>query len=305
MKKNLVRNIVISIIMLVFIGVCFNPRSFAAKGVSNEVQDQMDNDRLRSLTVVGYTLSPEFNPYQNTYYVIVPEDVGSVEIEAETEEEGASYKVSGNSNIGAAENLVKVVCTSQSRRTNTYNIYVTQRGDRGLNLSELKIEGATMTPEFNPNVYSYKANIETFDVAPFKITATPATEGKNVEIIGNGEGEIKEGKNNITIIVSDEENRNVYEVEVNLSKKLTSITQVASSNKILVFFQGVGDKMAEGFKKGKEWLTNFVDTNDNAVPILAGCAAVLLAIVVFLFIRVVKKFTSNKKRNKLKERAKK
>ena len=63
--------------------------------------------------------------------------------------------------------------------------------------------------------------------------------------------------------------------------------------------------MAEGFKKGKEWLINFVDTNDNAIPILAGCAAVLLAIVIFLFTRVVKKFTSNKKRNKLKERAKK
>ena len=162
-----------------------------------------------------------------------------------------------------------------------------------------------MTPEFNPNVYSYTATIDTFDVGPFNITATPANEAANVEIIGNGEGEIKEGKNNITIIVSDGENRNVYEIEVTLNKKLTSISQVASSNKILVFFQGVGDKMAEGFKHFREWLENFINNNDNALPILAGCAAVLLVLVIFLFTRVIKKFKANKKRDKIKERAKK
>ena len=304
MKKSIVRNIVLVIITICFMGMVFNNNTCSAK-VSNEVQDQMNNARLRSLEVVGQTLSPAFNPYTNNYYVIVPEDIDYLDVNAETEEEGASYKVSGNSNIGAAENIIKVVVTSESRRTNTYNIYVTQRGDRGLNLSALSIKDATMTPEFNPNVYSYTATIDTFDVGPFNITATPANEAANVEIIGNGEGEIKEGKNNITIIVSDGENRNVYEIEVTLNKKLTSISQVASSNKILVFFQGVGDKMAEGFKHFREWLENFINNNDNALPILAGCAAVLLVLVIFLFTRVIKKFKANKKRDKIKERAKK
>ena len=66
---------------------------------SNELKEQRTNKYLSSLEIDGYELSPEFNKNTMEYYVIIPQDINSLDIVAEPEVEGAVVRISGNKNL--------------------------------------------------------------------------------------------------------------------------------------------------------------------------------------------------------------
>ena len=64
--------------------------------------------------------------------------------------------------------------------------------EQKIGLSELKIEGLTLSPEFKKNVYEYNTKLED-DKESLEIIATPITEGSKVDITGNEN--LKDGEN--------------------------------------------------------------------------------------------------------------
>ena len=77
MKKSNI--ILISILTIIFLisGINF---SQATSSSTNTIQTEKANNYLKSLSVEGYTLTPEFNKYTLNYYLVVPTSVSSLEV---------------------------------------------------------------------------------------------------------------------------------------------------------------------------------------------------------------------------------
>ena len=87
------------------------------------------------------------------------------------------------------------VTENNNQEQNEENI---ESDEQKIGLSELKIEGLTLSPEFKKNVYEYNTKLED-DKESLEIIATQITEGSKVDITGNEN--LKDGENTITIIV--------------------------------------------------------------------------------------------------------
>ncbi len=73
------------------------------------------------------------------------------------------------------------VTENNNQEQNEENI---ESDEQKIGLSELKIEGLTLSPEFKKNVYEYNTKLED-DKESLEIIATPITEGSKVDITGN------------------------------------------------------------------------------------------------------------------------
>ena len=100
-------------------------------------------------------------------------------------------------------------------------------------LTELKIEGIELEPQFQTDVYEYKINVQ--DLEKLKIT-TLATEANSViEILGNEA--LVEGENIITIHVKseNEEKNATYQLTVNKTiKEITATSNVVNETENIV-----------------------------------------------------------------------
>ena len=90
--------------LILFIGTSL---SYATSSTSPEAEDRKNN-YLKSLSVEGYEISPEFNKNTTTYYLVVPTSITSINILAEAESENATTKITGNTSLRNKENTVKI-----------------------------------------------------------------------------------------------------------------------------------------------------------------------------------------------------
>ena len=99
------------------------------------------------------------------------------------------------------ENTVEIKVTAEDGTTRTYKINVTkgdtENNDLGLGLSELTIDGYTLTPEFSTGVYEYKLDISNPSITSINVNAKSNNENAVIEIAGNQE--LKLGENIVTI----------------------------------------------------------------------------------------------------------
>ena len=80
-------------------------------------------------------------------------------------------------------------------------------------MAELTVEGATLEPEFNSDVYEYTINLTDPNTKELNITAVPNITGASIEIAG--ETDLKVGENIITILVrgENEEDITTYQIK--------------------------------------------------------------------------------------------
>lgn len=285
MKKSKVAIISILTVILLFIVTGF---SYATGSTTSDAEDKKNN-YLKSLSVEGYEISPEFNKNTMTYYLVVPTSITSVNVLAETESENATVKISGNTSLRSKENTVKVVVTAKNRTTKTYSIIVTRQDDNGLKLSSLRIEGGTFQEEFNESKYNYTVDaLSTKDVTDLKIDATANVENAEIEIIGNTG--LEAGVHLVTILLKSGSNVTTYEITVNLSVEKTIITEVENNS-----FAG----------KIKTTVTDFFKDENKTLAFLIAVAVVLFVFVLILIVKIKNKNKAEKNRENLVKRAKK
>ena len=85
------------------------------------------NAYLKSLTVVGYDLTPAFNKETNTYDVEVENDVEKVTINASKEDGNASVSGTGEKELLEGPNKFDIVVTAQKGNSLTYTVNVNRK----------------------------------------------------------------------------------------------------------------------------------------------------------------------------------
>lgn len=233
----------------------------ASSNQSNSTQTKSSVAILGNLGIKPNDFSG-FTPNKTSYSTTVPNSVSSIEIYA-ISPQNQKQTISGTEKkqLKEGQNNFEIKVTAEDgKTTKTYKLTVTREKSNSLageettentvesndvtennneeqngeniesdeqkiGLSELKIEGLKLSPEFKKDVYEYNTKLED-DKESVEIVATPITEGSKVDITGNEN--LKDGENTITIIVSDESDENMatYQITVTKEKKQENIVNL-------------------------------------------------------------------------------
>ncbi len=108
--------------------------------------NKSSNYLLKKLVIEGYDI--EFVSTTNDYKIIVPEGTKEVNIECETEDPKAQYKIFGNNNLDT-NNTIVVKVTAENGLENTYNIKVNKLYEEGRNLNQDGLDRAISSINLN------------------------------------------------------------------------------------------------------------------------------------------------------------
>ena len=91
----------------------------------DEKKDYSNNNYLKSLSVDGYKLSPEFKKNTTTYSLDLPSGVENITIKATKEDSKASIKGDGKVTVTEGVNKLEIKVTAEGGSTKTYTINAT------------------------------------------------------------------------------------------------------------------------------------------------------------------------------------
>lgn len=276
-------SIIISIILILALNVVYASNTTSTRSSNNLTNETVEtnelseetikearaNKNLSSLEVVGYELSPYFNKNNLTYTVIIPEDVTSIEINAEPEVEGAIVRISGNTRLTRQENTVTVRVTAEDGTSRAYSITVLKAPEVNLKLDSLQIEGLELNPVFDEDTFYYTSSLVDTELTSLNVNAVANDETANVEVIGADN--LVDGENLINIIVSNDDETTIYQVNVDV------------------------DMLGEKEKEVDNVITRVRKIINYA---LWGFAGFLLVIVLILIIVLIRKIIKRKKYGK-------
>lgn len=279
-------SIIISIILILALNVVYASNTASTRSSNNLTNETVEtnelseetiketraNKNLSSLEVVGYELSPYFNKNNLTYTVIIPEDVTSIEINAEPEVEGAIVRISGNTRLTRQENTVTVRVTAKDGTSRAYSITVLKASEVNLKLDSLQIEGLELNPVFDEDTFYYTSSLVDTELTSLNVNAVANDETANVEVIGADN--LVDGENLINIIVSNDDETTIYQVNVDV------------------------DMLGEKEKEVDNVITRVRKIINYA---LWGFAGFLLVIVLILIIVLIRKIIKRKKYGKEEE----
>ena len=279
-------SIIISIILILALNVVYASNTASTRSSNNltnetvetnelseeAIEEARANKNLSSLEVVGYELSPYFNKNNLTYTVIIPEDVTSIEINAEPEVEGAIVRISGNTRLTRQENTVTVRVTAKDGTSRAYSITVLKASEVNLKLDSLQIEGLELNPVFDEDTFYYTSSLVDSELTSLNVNAVANDETANVEVIGADN--LVDGENLINIIVSNDDETTIYQVNVDV------------------------DMLGEKEKEVDNVITRVRKIINYA---LWGFAGFLLVIVLILIIVLIRKIIKRKKYGKEEE----
>lgn len=161
-----------------------------------------NNANLKELHLNVEGLSPAFQKSITRYNLIIGAEINEISVNAIPEEANAKVTVTGNTNLQIGVNEIRISVTAPDGKTvKNYGIEVTKTENPDLanaNLENLAIENVTLEPEFNQDVLSYTAIINSH-VETINLLAIPQIEGATVQI--TGADNLQFGENNIIIKV--------------------------------------------------------------------------------------------------------
>ena len=207
-------------------------------------EEKSNNKKLKSLEVENYKLSPEFNKDTTEYDLTIPDDVNSLEIKAVAEDKKSKVEITGNDKLLTGVNTIEIKVTAEDETVGTYKINVTkgETTDGETGLSEITVEGYTLSPEFSSNIHEYTLNIDDPSITSLNVDAKAFDENAKVEITGNDE--LKLGENIITILVTAEDGKKIYtyQIVVNITEKQEDNNQIIAGidNNNLYMYIGIG-----------------------------------------------------------------
>lgn len=176
---------------------------------------ESENANLKSLSLEGIDIAPEFKYYTTDYTAIVGLDVENITVHADAEDSKATVTVKGNRELQEGENTITVTVEAEAGNTKTYTIVVTKTSnEQAMNakLKSLIVQGFNIYPSFQGNIYNYNLNI---NEAIAKLEISVETENEKATFIIEGNEDLQEGENLIKIIVTAENGETVSEYKLN------------------------------------------------------------------------------------------
>ena len=207
--------------------------------LTQEEPEESDDKSLKSLTIDGYILSPQFSSDITEYTLTVGMDVSSLDIEAVPSDDASEVTITGNDELLEGTNTVEIVVTAEDGTERTYTINVIKGEGAGLGLAELTINGYTLNPAFSPEIYEYTLEINDLTVTSIDINAVANVDGASVEIVGNTE--LKPGENIVTIIVRSDDGNEIttYQIIVNIVEAAEEQLIAGIDNDDLFLYGGI------------------------------------------------------------------
>lgn len=188
-------------------------------------EEKSNNNYLKSFKIENVDIEPEFNKETTEYYAIIDLEVEEIEITAIPEDNDATVRVLGNTELEEGENTITIVVTAEDETQKIYKIIVTKTDNAELvnaDLKSLYVSGFEIYPTFSNKIYKYNLTINE-KIEKIEILAEAENENAKVQITGNDE--LKEGNNTIIITVTAEDG---------ISKREYSINAVISSSQVEV-----------------------------------------------------------------------
>lgn len=194
-----------------------------------EASYSKDND-LKSLSVEGFEISPEFDKDVTEYSVVVPENTTEITINAEENDSAASVTGAGTQTVTQGTNTFQIVVRAENGSEKTYNLTVEVKDANPINVT---IGDETLTvvkiKEYLPVPNAYQettVNINDFEIPAYTSELTGFT------LVG-----LKDSSGNINLYIYNEED-NTYEIYNEL--KLSNLTIYPINT----------DKVLDGYKSG-------------------------------------------------------
>lgn len=254
----------------------------------NSSDTNSSNANLSNLGLVTYDFKG-FKPYTSSYNATVPNEVTSVEVYAITQAKGAKYSVSGNTNLEVGTNKITITVTAPDGKTKkTYYIYVARQSagetevvpnvieeteedkeKTKLGLTSIAIDDEYeiyLNPEFKTDIYEYTINLKE-DLTTIPLTAIANKENAKVDIEGNED--LKDGENIITITVTDEETNETVKYTIKVNKEKEPEDEVLETTAEIV-----------------EEDNKNTDSNNNLILICTAIVLILLIIISIIIYKV-------------------
>lgn len=204
--------------------------------LTTEEPAKSSDKALKTLEIANYSINPTFDPEITDYTVSIDkDDIDKLEIKAEPNDTKSKVEISGNENLKAGDNIIKITVTAEDATTRTYTINATKKKKVALGLSSLKIDGYTLSPVFATDLLEYKVNILDVNVNSLNISAVANDEEAKVEISGNTS--IKQGENTITIKVTSKDGTETITYKIIAIK---NIAETTTKNDNLILYGGIG-----------------------------------------------------------------
>ena len=212
---------------------------------SNVSSENVDLDILR-LSEEG--INPNFNPNITEYYMIVNENVESIDVTAIPKNNNAKVQITGNNNLKKGANKITIKITSKDNSKNKeYIINVTKTNDinsANANLETLAVENFTLSPEYEENITNYNTEVSK-DTQELNVLAIPNNMNAKVEIKGNEN--LQYGKNRITVTVTAQNGvtKKKYLIDVYKRNEAEEIENDKKQNEIIENAEQVVEKMSD------------------------------------------------------------
>ena len=189
-----------------------------------------------------------FTPSKKEYTVTVPNDVETIEVYANKGQSAQTITGTGEKTLQVGENRFEVNVTAEDGKTKATYVVTVNREEVTENeeeeepvdlenpeefgLTELKIEGITLDPEFSTNIYEYTAKLKD-DKSMLEIETVASEENAKIEITGNEN--LQNGENTITILVTNEAGDKTAAYQITVDKDVVdeeALTQQANIEKL-------------------------------------------------------------------------
>jgi hypothetical protein len=301
--KTIIKTLTIALVMLVLLTSKVLAASNEDKRTEEQKADQ--NSYLKRLEIKGYELYPSFNKFVNEYFLPIPSEVTELEVEALPEIEDHKVEVSGNTNLTRETGTITIVSHPKKGGTKTtYKVNVSKQISNGLYLTEFKVSNGEkdaegnkryfeINPDLNKDAFKYDVAISMVDeIKPIDFELKTSIEGATVEVIGNEN--LKEGINNITILLTDDSgNITTYALEVKINLGNTVTSEVSKG------------KLYDIAYDTKNWFVSFFSDEKNVIITLVVAGVILLLVIILIVRKIRRSKRMNEKKEKLKHRAQK
>lgn len=201
---------------------------------SCKVEVTASNDAtLKSLSIEGYEISPEFKSDVLEYTVNVDKTTTKIEYDYELTNKGATFFGPSESKNKDLKNgsILEFKVVAEDKTSKVYKLTIVKE-DISVNLKSLKINGYALNEVFEATKLEYTASIP-YEIETITVQANAEDKGAEVKI--TGVTNLKVGENTVNITVKDElGNSKIYKIivtrekEVSVEEKPTSI--ITSSN---------------------------------------------------------------------------
>lgn len=216
-----------------------------ATSSNNGGSSKSSDATLKSLSVKGVSLNKKFSANTTKYSVSVGNNIDNVTVNAKANSSKAKVSITGNKNLKVGGNTVNITVTAEDGTQKVYKINVSRQADEGaiqsnpeeddvtpeeinLKLKSLEIEGFTLTPEFSSDVYEYRINIpKDSDITKLNITAIGDKDNFIIDI--NGNEELVDGENIITITVKSPDTADVATYKIIVNKEVETVEAIANT----------------------------------------------------------------------------